>query len=65
MLIRNISVTIFEQAIDTLIFGFIGLYGVVYNLTDVFVVSFAIKVIAIFCAAPVLVLLAKKVKNNV
>jgi uncharacterized integral membrane protein (TIGR00697 family) len=60
LLLRNISVTIFEQAIDTLIFGFIGLYGVVHNLTDVFIVSFAIKVITIFCAAPILVFLANK-----
>lgn len=55
---RNILVMTIEQAADTMIFGFVGLYGVVHALTDVFVMSFAVKVITIFCSSPA-VFLAK------
>jgi len=53
---RNFFVTIVEQAVDTAIFGFIGLYGIVYSLTDVFFISFVIKLLAIVCTTPWLVL---------
>jgi len=49
---RHFVVTTIEQIIDTGLFGFIGLYGVVHALTDVFVVSFCIKLVAIACTAP-------------
>ena len=51
---RHIVVTSVEQIIDTVLFGFIGLYGIVHALTDIFVVSFIIKMIAILCTAPCL-----------
>ncbi|MCK4518100.1 VUT family protein, partial [Candidatus Babeliales bacterium] len=56
---RNLSVTVVEQALDTVLFGFLGLYGVVHSVTDVFVVSFSIKMLTILCMSPA-VLWAKK-----
>lgn len=50
--VRNLSVTVVEQLVDTILFGFIGLYGVVHTVTDVFVLSFAIKMISIVCIVP-------------
>ena len=57
---RNLFTTLIEQALDTVVFGFIGLYGVVHAMTDVFVVSYSIKILAILLTIP-WVLLARKV----
>ncbi|MBU1008332.1 queuosine precursor transporter [Candidatus Dependentiae bacterium] len=63
-LARNLVVTVTEQLVDTVIFGFVGLYGVVHAVTDVFVVSFTIKVVVIFCAVPWVLLAKKLVKRD-
>ena len=49
---RNILVTVIEQAVDTILFAFIGLYGVVHSITDMFILSFIIKIITILCITP-------------
>lgn len=60
---RNIVVTVVEQALDTVVFGFIGLYGVVHSLTDIFLLSFTIKVITILCMAPWLAFVRRFMKG--
>ena len=49
---RHLFTTIVEQGLDTFLFGFIGLYGVVHTITDIFIISFIIKIITIFCTTP-------------
>lgn len=40
---------IFSQFLDTLLFSFAGLYGVVVSVIDIIAMSFLIKMIVIFC----------------
>jgi uncharacterized integral membrane protein (TIGR00697 family) len=41
-----------SQAVDTVLFSFLGLYGLVASVADVIVVSIAVKWAAIGCSAP-------------
>jgi queuosine precursor transporter len=50
--IRMGASLLLSQWIDTVFFSFAGLYGIVANLFDVIVVSFAVKCIVIGCSAP-------------
>lgn len=43
---------VFSQLVDTLLFSFLGLYGVVENLWDVVFVSFTVKVLIISFMVP-------------
>jgi hypothetical protein len=43
---------VISQGLDTVLFSFLGLYGIVASVFDVIVVSLAIKWIAIGCSAP-------------
>lgn len=43
---------ILSQLLDTILFSFIGLYGIVDSLFDIILVSFLIKLIVIFFSAP-------------
>jgi queuosine precursor transporter len=42
-----------SQAIDTVLFSFAGLYGIVAAIFDVILVSFAVKCLVIGCSAPI------------
>lgn len=48
-----------SQFIDTALFSFLGLYGLVANLFDIIFISFLIKALIIFCMSP-FTLLAKR-----
>jgi uncharacterized integral membrane protein (TIGR00697 family) len=41
-----------SQFLDTILFSFLGLYGIVTSIFDVILMSFAIKCIVIACSAP-------------
>lgn len=58
--IRNYISLCLSQLLDTILFSFLGLYGIVSNITDIILVSYTIKLIAIFCMTPFL-LITKKV----
>jgi len=45
---------IITQFLDTILFGFVGLYGIVASVIDITIVSLAIKFIVIFCITPLL-----------
>ena len=55
---------ILTQFLDTVLFSFFGLYGIVVSLFDVIVVSFLIKCMIISCSS-VLVAFVKKGEKNV
>ncbi len=55
-LIANYSSTAISQAIDTLLFSFLGLYGIMHNLGEIILVSYTIKMITLACTAPFIVM---------
>lgn len=56
---RNYSVVLFTQLLDTVLFSYLGLYGIVDNLTEIIIISYAIKAVTIICMTPLLVLCKK------
>ena len=59
---RNfISVSI-TQACDTILFSFLGLYGLVHSIGDIMIMSFTIKIIVIAILSPMMFLIKKQVK---
>ncbi len=62
LVVRNYASILICQLIDTVLFSFLGLYGIIDNIFQVMVISYAIKVVAILCATP-FVALSKKVSE--
>ena len=50
--LRMGAALLLSQGIDTVLFTFAGLYGIVASLLDVILVSFAMKCLVIGCSAP-------------
>jgi len=49
---RTACTLVVSQFLDTLLFSFAGLYGMVFSLVDIIAVSFTIKIAIILCAIP-------------
>ncbi|MBN9378220.1 MAG: hypothetical protein BGO14_06095 [Chlamydiales bacterium 38-26] len=43
-----------SQFLDTVLFSFVGLYGLMASITDIIFISFVIKLFVIFCFTPLL-----------
>lgn len=54
---------ILTQCIDTVLFSFLGLYGLVSSIFDVIVMSFSIKCLIIFCSTPFIAFSKRWVRN--
>ena len=54
--IRSLLATGISQLVDTLLFSFLGLYGIISSLWSVIIISYSIKLLAIFLSAPFLFL---------
>lgn len=52
LLIRNYASVFICQFIDTVLFTFLGLYGIIDHAWEIITVSYAIKIIAILLATP-------------
>ena len=53
-----------SQALDTILFSYLALYGVVHSLSSIIIMSYAIKLITLFSMAPLTALLkAKSIKT--
>lgn len=52
LLIRNYASIIICQLIDTILFSFLGLYGIIEHIWQVILISYLIKLAAIFVATP-------------
>jgi len=61
---RNVLSLVICQLLDTVLFSFLGLYGILENITEIIVVSYAIKLAAIALSTPFIVLSKKIVKKN-
>jgi uncharacterized integral membrane protein (TIGR00697 family) len=59
-ILRNYISMLSSQLFDTIIFSFLGLYGIVHNITHIIIVSYGIKVAAIFLSTP-FIYYAKKI----
>lgn len=63
-ILRNYLSMFSSQLFDTIIFSMLGLYGIVHNILDIMIVSYAIKVIAILLSTPFLYFAKKLVKKS-
>ena len=52
LMIRNVVTLSCSQLLDTLLFSYLGLYGLVSSIFDIILVSFLVKLIIIFCISP-------------
>ncbi len=52
LLVRNYASVIVCQLIDTVLFSFLGLYGIIEHIWEVILVSYMIKLMVIFIATP-------------
>jgi uncharacterized integral membrane protein (TIGR00697 family) len=53
--LRNYFSLSLSQLIDTILFSFLGLYGIVAQISDIIVLSYSIKLLTIFCMSPFLI----------
>lgn len=58
--IRNLLSLLLSQLLDTILFTFLGLYGVLSSLVDIIFISFLIKSVAILCLTPLTWFIQKK-----
>jgi queuosine precursor transporter len=59
LVLRNYSSTIVSQLLDTVLFSFLGLYGLVDHLWQIIIVSYVVKLIAIVMVGPFVALSRK------
>ena len=59
-ILRNFISLFIVQLLDTILFTFLGLWGIVGNLWDVIIVSFAVKVITILISVPIISIFRSK-----
>jgi queuosine precursor transporter len=52
IIFRNYASIAFCQLLDTVLFSYLGLYGIVHNIGEVIVVSYVIKLASIIIATP-------------
>ncbi len=50
--LRSAITLILSQFLDTFLFSFAGLYGIVASVMDIIIISFAVKLAVIFCFTP-------------
>ncbi len=62
--LRNYISMLSSQFFDTIIFSFLGLYGLVHNITHIIFVSYAIKVVAILLTTPCIYYAKRFVKKS-
>lgn len=61
--LRNYLSMFSSQLFDTILFSFLGLYGIAHNITHIMVVSYGIKVAAIILSTPFIYYAKKIVKK--
>lgn len=64
IIIRNFGSMTISQLIDTVLFSFVGLYGLIHNIWHVIVASYLIKMIVIFSMSPFTALTKRFMKHD-
>jgi uncharacterized integral membrane protein (TIGR00697 family) len=62
---RNYASLCLSQLLDTILFSYLGLYGIVENIGHIILVSYAIKVGAIVMMSPFLVVAKKCIRKEI
>jgi|688.fasta_scaffold19488_10 uncharacterized integral membrane protein (TIGR00697 family) len=52
--LRSACSLILSQLLDTILFSFAGLYGIAVSMMDIILISFAVKLLVIFCFTPLI-----------
>jgi uncharacterized integral membrane protein (TIGR00697 family) len=63
-ILRNYTAMIASQILDTVLFGFLGLYGIVQSLGDLIIISIIFKILATFIAVPLVFYAVKFIGNQ-
>jgi uncharacterized integral membrane protein (TIGR00697 family) len=63
-ILRNYGSLIVSQAVDTVLFSFLGLYGIVSDIGAIILASYIIKILAIIIATPFVAFARKFIKVN-
>ena len=64
LLLRNICSIALSQFLDTILFSFLGLYGIVQNILQVMIISFIIKICTLLILTPSVLFLLKLAYRN-
>jgi uncharacterized integral membrane protein (TIGR00697 family) len=64
LLLRNYLTIIISQFLDTLLFSFLGLFGILSNLLQVMIISFAIKILVMLLSSPFIIFTKKIMRNK-
>lgn len=64
LIARNYGSMLISQLVDTVLFSFLGLYGIVDNIGEIIIISYLVKVVAIAIASPFVALSHIAVKNH-
>lgn len=64
LIMRNWITLLTSQFIDTVLFSFLGLYGIIENIGSVILLSYTIKIITIFSMTPILWIIKRTRKVN-
>ncbi len=64
LLLRNMISISVSQAIDTVLFSVLGLYGIIDNIGQVMLVSFTIKMITMALLTPIVLLIKKNIQGD-
>lgn len=61
---RNYLALGVSQALDTILFSYLGLWGIVNNIQDIMIISYAIKILAILLSTPFLFFAKRLIHQN-
>jgi queuosine precursor transporter len=64
LVLRNVVSLSTTQLLDTVLFSFAGLYGLVHSVWHIIIVSYTIKVIVICCSSPFIALSKKLFRKD-
>ncbi len=64
LLLRNIISITVSQALDTILFSLLGLYGIIDNIGQVMLVAFTIKMITMALLAPLVLCIKKYIQSD-
>ena len=65
LVMRNYASISLSQLVDTILFGFLGLYGLVENLGQIILVAYTVKLIAIAIGTPFIAISKKIMEDKV
>ncbi len=59
-----VCASLVTQLLDTILFSYIALYGIVHSMKDIIVMSYLVKVTIIFCMAPFTLIVKRLIRHD-